>query len=145
MLQAARKGLFAQAEKLGLRAAMITWGIVAGAAATFMIVAEPANASMVLLFAAAQGLFATCVFYVGMALVRNWGASDVILCVSAILLLIVQMTFAHPLGGVPQQQPLITLLAAGVLLMPLRWYTQRRWLGLDWRLIQPPRLDWRRG
>ncbi len=140
-----RKGLFAQAEKLGLRAAMITWGLVTGAAATFMIVAEPANASMVLLFVAAQGLFATCVFYVGMALVRNWGASDVTLCVSAILLLIVQMTFAHPLGGVPQQQPLITLLAAGALLLPLRWYTQRRWVGLDWRLIQPPRLDWRRG
>lgn len=139
-----RDGLFSLAEKLGLRAALITWGIVAGAATVFMLVAEPRNAQVVLLFIAAQCLVAVCMFYVGMAMVKNWGINDVALCIGFLSLLILQMIFAHPIGGVPPLQPLITLLAAGALLLPLRWHAHRLWAGLDWRLIKPPRLDWRR-
>lgn len=139
-----RRGLFFLGERLGLRAAMTTWGVVAGSAAACMIALAPQNTPMVLLFTASQALFCACLFYVGMALVRNWGASDVTLSLSALALLIAQMIFAHPLNPVTEQLPLVTLAGSAALLLPLRWYTHRRWTGLDWRLIQPARLDLRR-
>lgn len=139
-----REGLFRLGEKLGLQSSMITWGIVAGVAAVCMIASVPGEAPRMLVYVAAQALFAVNLFYAGMALVRNWGASDVILCLSALLLLIVQMTFAHPVNGLAERQPIITLLAGAAVLLPLRAYARRRWLGLDWRLIRPARLDLRR-
>lgn len=140
----ARDNLFSVAEKLGLKAAMLSWGIVAGAVALFLLITEPQHAATVLLFVAAQAVVACCLFYLGMALVRNWSASDVILCISAILLLVAQMFFAQPPAGLPPLQPVITLVVAVACVLPLRWYAHRRWLGLDWTLIKPPRLDWRR-
>jgi hypothetical protein len=93
---------------------------------------------------AAQAVVAVCMYYVGLAIVRNWGASDVVLCIVFLLLLLLQMVLAHPGGGIPRLQPVITLAAAAMLLLPLRWYARRRWHGLDWRLIKPPKMDWRR-
>lgn len=139
-----REGLFRLGEKLGLQSSMITWGIVAGVAAVCMVASVPGEAPRMLVYVAGQALFAINLFHAGMALVRNWGASDVILCLSAVLLLIVQMTFAHPVNGLAELQPIITLLAGAALLLPLRAYARRRWLGLDWRLIRPSRLDLRR-
>lgn len=139
-----RGGLFRLGEKLGLQAAMLTWSIVAGVAALCMVTAAPRQAPLMLVYVAGQALFAINLFYMGMALVRNWGASDVILCLTAVALLIVQMVFAHPAGGLPDLQPIITLLAGAALLLPLRAWARRRWVGLDWRLIQPARLDLRR-
>ncbi|HWL62872.1 MAG TPA: hypothetical protein VNQ32_08745 [Steroidobacteraceae bacterium] len=139
-----RKGLFLLAEKLGLRASLTTWGIVAGSAAACMIAWAPHNAPMVLLFIASQALFAVCLFYVGMALVRNWGTSDVVLGLGALGLMLAQMIFAHPMNPATEQLPLVVLGASAILMLPLRWYTLRRWTGLDWRLIQPPRLTLRR-
>ena len=139
-----RRGLFALAENLGLRASMTTWGIVCGAALIFILFAAPGRATLAVTFAAAQGVAAVCMFYVGLALVRNWRASDVVLSVSFLLLLIVQMILANPGSDLQRMQPLITLAIATALVLPLRWYALRRWQGLDWRLIAPPKLDWRR-
>jgi len=139
-----RNELFRLTERIALRGPMTTWGIVGGAITVFMLVTQPGSAQTVLTFVAAQCLFAVCLFYTGMALVRNWDASDVALSLGILLLMIIQMIYAHPLGGIPPLQPLITLLVAAVLLLPVRWYAKWRWAGLDWRLIRPPQLDWRR-
>lgn len=141
---ASRHDLFSLSERLGLPAAMITWSIVAAAVLVFMLVTDRAALPMALLFTAAQALFAVCAFYVGVALVRNWGPTDVALCLTLLLLLIVQMVFAHPQGGIPLAQSLVTLISTAVVLLPLRWYAMHRWRAIDWRLIAPPKLDWRR-
>jgi hypothetical protein len=139
-----RQGLFGLGEKHGLQSTMLTWGIVAVVAAACMIAAVPGEALQFLVYIAGQALFAACLFYLGMALVKNWSLSDVILCLAAVLLLAVQMAFAHPVNGLRDPQPTITLLAGAALLLPLRAWARHRWLGLDWRLVRPARLDPRR-
>ena len=139
-----RNELFRLTERIALRGPMTTWGIVGCAITVFLLITQPGSAQTVLTFVAAQCLFAVCLFYTGMALVRNWDASDVALSLGILLLMIIQMIYAHPLGGIPPLQPLITLLVAASLLLPVRWYAKWRWTGLDWRLIRPPQLDWRR-
>jgi hypothetical protein len=139
-----RSGLFRLAESLGLRASMAGWGVVAGAVLAVLLATDPASAGKSLLFVGAQSVVALCMYYAGLAIVRNWEASDVILCITFLLLLLVQMVLANPGGGIPRLQALITLLTAAVLLLPLRWYAQRRWHRLDWRLIKPT-AGWQRG
>jgi uncharacterized membrane-anchored protein len=140
-----RAGIFAVAEKLGLRASMATWGVVAGAVLVHSMLTNPERAPWMPLFVASQGAAAICMFYGGFALVRDWSARDKALTVVLAILFLLQVSVFGPSQTGNLALPWTALLViASVLALALRWYARRQWRVLDWRLIKPPRLDWRR-
>lgn len=140
-----RAGLFRVAERLGVCASMITWGIVGGSVLVYALVMNPQSAAATLLYVASQGIAALCMFYGGFALVKDWSAPDKAITVGLIVLFFVQLTVLGPRpDGSPLQSWTALLLIAGVLALALRWYAQRQWRVVDWRLVRPAALDGRR-
>lgn len=139
-----RRDLFSLSERMALPAALITWSIVAASVLAFVLITDRSTLPLALPFILSQAMFAVCTFYVGMALTRNWDPADVALFIGCLALLVTELAFAHPDGGIPRMQSLVTIVGAGALLLPLRWYALHCWRAIDWRLIAPPRLDWRR-
>jgi hypothetical protein len=139
-----RAGLFALASRLGLQAALTTWAVVAGAVGLFAIAGSPAHAPVILLFLAAQTAVATCMFYGGLAMVRDWSAREVLLVIGLMILFLLQMSLFWPYKIASVIAPWTTMLVlASALAIMFRWYAQRRWRALDWRLIKVGKLDWR--
>jgi hypothetical protein len=140
-----RAGIFAVAEKLGLLASMASWGVVGGAVLVYAMVTNPERAPWIPLFVASQGAAAICMFYGGFALVRDWSARDKALTVLLAILFLLQVSVFGPSQSGNLALPWTALLViAGALAVALRWYAARQWRGLDWRLIKPAKLDWRR-
>jgi hypothetical protein len=140
-----RAGLYRVAERLGLCASMITWGLVGGAVLAYALAMNPDNARNILLFVASQGAAAVCMFYGGFALVKDWSLLDKAITLILLVLFLLQITVLGPrqMGSHVQSWTLL-LLIASVLALALRWYGQHQWRLVDWRLIRPARLDGRR-
>lgn len=140
-----RAGLFSLAERLGLIASMATWCIVAGAVVAYWLLTSPERGAWILLYTASQAAAAICMFYGGFALVRDWSPGDKAITVGLILLFILQISVLGPSQSGNLAIPWTSLLViAGALALALRWYARRQWRVLDWRLIKPVNLDWRR-
>jgi hypothetical protein len=141
-----RAGLFAMASRLGLQAALTTWAIVAGAIGLLAIAREPAHMPGALLFLASQAAVAICMFYGGLAIVREWSASDIVVIIGLAILAVLQVGVfgTNQIGNVILPWTTVLVLAS-VLAIMLRWYAHHRWRALDWRLIKVGRLDWRQG
>jgi hypothetical protein len=140
-----RAGIFAVAEKLGLRASMATWSIVAGAVLVYSMLMHPDRALWMALFVASQGAAAICMYYGGFALVWDWSARDKALTSILAILFLLQVSILGPSQAGNLAIPWTALLViATVLAVALRWYARRQWRALDWRLVKPARLDWRR-
>jgi hypothetical protein len=141
-----RAGLFAVASRLGLRAAMICWGVIAGTVALYVIARDPVGAGPVLLFVASQGIVAIGMFYAGLSLVRDWSAGEVLLCIGLTVLFLAQC-FLVPSAFRDDfvASTSITLLIAAVLAFLLYGYAARQWRSVDWKLIRMTRLGMQKG
>lgn len=140
-----RAGLFNVAEKAGLYASMIVWCIAGGAVLVYSLVMNPAGARHTSLFVASQGIAAVAMYYGGFALVKDWSFGDIAVTLLMLVLFILQLTVLGPRQvGEPLQSWSALILIAGAVTLGLRWYGQRQWRLIDWRLARPPRLDGRR-
>lgn len=141
-----RAGLFALAARRGLQGALTTWGVVAGAVGLYAIADNPAQAPAILLFLASQVAVTACLFYGGLAFVRDWSVREWLLGILLVIVFLLQVSVFGPnqIGNV--LLPWTTMLVvAGVLAIALRWYALRQWRTVDWRVIRIAKLDWRRG
>lgn len=141
-----RAGLFALAARRGLRGALTTWGVVAGSLGLLAMADNPARAPAILLFLASQAAVTACLFYGGLAFVRDWSVRDVLLGIGLVFVFLLQVSVLGPnqVGNVVL--PWTTLLVLAVVLaIVLRWYALRQWRTVDWRVIRIAKLDWRRG
>lgn len=140
-----RAGLFAAAEKLGLIASLATWCVVGAAVVGYSLLTSPERGSWIFLYVASQAAAAICMFYGGFALVRDWSARDKAITVGLVLLFILQISVLGPSQAGNMAIPWTSLLViASLLALALRWYAQRQWRAIDWQLIRPANLDWRR-
>jgi hypothetical protein len=139
-----RAEIFALASRLGLQATMITWAVPAAVVALQVGLSDPGRTPNALLFVASQAAVAVCMFYGGLSLVRDWSARDVLLCIALVILFIAQAVMLGPQRPGNYIAMWSGLLAgAAVLALLLRAYAAHLWRVLDWRLIKPPKMDWR--
>lgn len=140
-----RTQLFHLAERQVLRASMTTWIFAATPVVAFTSLAESGNVTQLLLYAAIQAGMAVALCYGGMALTRNWSASDVWLCVAMFVLMIVQSKVFQPRPALSPDLQQSGLLWAAAAILLLRLHAARRWRALDWRVAKAPRPGTRLG